>query len=77
MADLYDCSAYAGAYLQIPAPQSEIQNALERARITGDQPYKIVECSISQGEYLEFIPKNPPFAEPSFLARIFFLVANS
>ncbi|MEW6276049.1 MAG: hypothetical protein AB1556_13195 [Bacillota bacterium] len=68
-ADLYDSPAYTGAYLQLPANQSEIQDALERARITGDQPYKIVECFNSQGEYLEFIPENPPLAELNFLAQ--------
>jgi len=67
--DLYDSPSYTGAYLQLPAQQSEIQDALERARITGDQPYKIVECFNSQGEYLEFIPENPPLTELYFLAR--------
>lgn len=68
-ADLYDSLAYTSAYLRLPANQSEIQDALERARITGDQPYKIVECFDSQGEYLEFIPENPPLAELNFLAQ--------
>lgn len=68
-ADLYDSPDYSGAYLQLPASGYEIQDALERARISGDQPYKIVECFNSQGEYLEFIPENAALAELNFLAR--------
>lgn len=68
-ADLYDSPDYSGSYLQLPASGYEIRDALERARIAGDQAYKIVECFNSQGEYLEFIPENPSFAELNFLAR--------
>ena len=67
--DLYDSPAYAGAHLQLPAHQSEIQEALERARITENQPYKIVECCNSQGECLDFIPENSSLAELNFLAQ--------
>jgi len=67
--DLYDSLAYTGAYLQLPASQSEMQDALERARVTGGQPYQVVECFDSQGEYLEFIPENPSLAELNFLAQ--------
>ncbi|NPV89709.1 MAG: antirestriction protein [Firmicutes bacterium] len=68
-ADLYDSPAYAGVHLQLPAHQSEMQDALERARITENQPYKTVECCNSQGEYLEFIPENSSLAELNFLAQ--------
>ena len=68
-ADLYDSPDYSGAYLKLPASGYEIRDALERARIAGDQEYKIVECFNSQGEYLEFIPENPSLAELNFLAR--------
>ena len=67
--DLYDSPVYSGAYLQLPARGYEIQDALERARISGDQPYKIVECFNSQGDYLECIPENPSLAELNFLAK--------
>lgn len=67
--DLYDSLAYTGAYLQLPANQSEMQDALERARVTEDQPYQIVECFDSRGEYIEFIPENPSLAELNFLAQ--------
>jgi len=67
-ADLYDSPTYTGAYLRLPANQNEIQDAMERARITANQPFKIVECYNNQGEYLEFIPENPQLDELNFLA---------
>lgn len=67
-ADLYDSPTYTGAYLRLPVNQNEIQDAMERARITGGQPFKVVECYNNQGEYLEFIPENPPLDELNFLA---------
>ena len=41
---------------------------MERARITANQPFKIVECYNNQGEYLEFIPETPSLVELNFLA---------
>lgn len=67
--DLYDSPAYTGAYLQLPASQSEMRDALERARVAGDQSYQVVECFDSRGEYLEFIPENPSLTELNFLAQ--------
>ncbi|WP_283608508.1 antirestriction protein ArdA [Faecalispora anaeroviscerum] len=66
--DLYASPAYTGAYLRLPANQNGIQDAMERARITADQPYKIVECYNNQGESIEYIPENPPLNELNFLA---------
>lgn len=66
--DLYDSPAYTGAYLTLPAYSGEIQDALQRARVTGDQPYQVVECFNMQGEYLDFIPDKPSLAELNYLA---------
>ena len=66
--DLYNAPAYTGAYLTLPADSSEIQDALYRARIIGNQPYQIVECLNMHGEELSFIPDNPSLAELNFLA---------
>lgn len=66
--DLYNAPAYTGAYLTLPADSSEIQDALYRARIISNQPYKIVECLNMHGEELSFIPDNPSLAELNFLA---------
>lgn len=64
-----DDDSLAYANLQLPASQSEMRDALERARITGDQTYQVIECFDSQGEYIEFIPGNPSLAELNFLAQ--------
>ncbi|OLN30067.1 antirestriction protein ArdA [Desulfosporosinus metallidurans] len=67
-ADFYDSPAYTGAYLRLPANQNEMQDAMERARITASQPFKIVECYNNQGEYIDFIPENPSLDELNFIA---------
>lgn len=67
-ADLYDSPTYTGAYLRLPANQNEIQDAMERARITGGQPLKIVECYNNQVECIKFIPENLSLDELNFLA---------
>lgn len=66
--DLYDAPAYTGAYLTLLASQGELQEALHRARVTGNRPYQVVECFNMQGETLEFIPDKPVLAELNFLA---------
>jgi hypothetical protein len=66
--DLFDVPAYIGAQLTLPAENGEIQDALHRARITGNQPYQFVECLNIHGEELSFIPDNPSLAELNFLA---------
>lgn len=66
--DLYDAPAYTGAYLTLPASQGELQDALHRARVTGNQSYQVVECFNMQGETLDFIPDRPALAELNFLA---------
>lgn len=35
--DLYDAAGYAGAYLNLPASRDEIQDAMDRARISDGQ----------------------------------------
>ncbi|TCL54115.1 D12 class N6 adenine-specific DNA methyltransferase [Kineothrix alysoides] len=67
--DLYDAAGYAGAYLKLPAGRDEIKDALDRARISDGQPYKIMECFNSQGEEMSIIPDDPSLAELNFLAR--------
>lgn len=66
--DLYDAPAYTGAYITLPADSGEIQDALDRARITNHQPFQVVEYFNMQGETLDFIPDKPSLAELNFLA---------
>lgn len=67
--DLYDAPGYIGAYLNLPASRDEMQDALDRARIRGGQPYQIVECYNMQGEELDFIPENPSLEALNFLSH--------
>ncbi len=67
--DLYDKPGYVGAYLNFPARQDELQDALDRARIREGQPYQIVECYNMQGEELDFIPENPSLDELNVLSH--------
>ncbi len=67
--DLYDAPGYIGAYLNLPASRDEIQDALDRARVTEGQTYQIVECYNMEEEELDFIPKNPSLDELNFLSH--------
>lgn len=67
--DLYDAPLYTGVVLMLPGNQGKIQDAMDQARITDGQPYKIVECFNDQGESLDFIPDNPQLTELNFLAH--------
>ena len=66
--DLYDVPTYSDAQLTLHASRGEIQDALDRARITDSQPYQVMECCNIQGEELSFIPEKPSLAELNFLA---------
>ena len=69
--DLWDKNGfiYCGASLSLPATQAEIEDAMDRARITAGQPFKIVECIDNDGCEMDYLPENPKLEELNFLAH--------
>lgn len=66
--DLMESRDYVGADLRLPANTYEIQDAMERARITDGQPYTIMECRAIEGVRIDYIPEHPHLDELNFLA---------
>ena len=68
--DLWDNNSvlYCGASLALPASRGEIQDAMDRARITAGQPYKIVDCIDGNGYEMDYLPENPPLDVWNILA---------
>jgi hypothetical protein len=46
---------YPGAALPLPATRADIDDALDRARVTDGQPYKVIECIDGNG--YEYYPE--------------------
>jgi len=69
--DLWDSPGYIypGASLSLPATRIEIQDAMDRARITDEQPYKVMECIDGNGYEMDYLPENPPLDMLNFLAH--------
>ena len=61
--------AYPGASLLLPATRHEIQDAMDCARITDGQPYKVIECIDSNGDEMSYLPENPPLDMLNILAH--------
>ena len=57
--DLWESSGtYCGAKISLPAGRSDIQDAMDRARITDGQPYKIYERTDGNGDDMDYLPEN-------------------
>lgn len=68
--DLYSNPAYVGAHLCLPATSSEIQDAMEKARVTHEHPNFIVMDYECKQDYLnELLPKKASLDELNYLAR--------
>lgn len=67
--DLRWTFAYLGGRLGLPASPSEIQDAMDRARIRSGQEYLIAECLDMDGGEIGCLPDSPSLAELNFLAR--------
>ena len=68
--DLYNNPAYIGAHLCLPAANSEIQDAIEKARVNDEHPNFIVMDYECEQDYLnELLPKKSSLDELNYLAR--------
>lgn len=60
---------YPGASLSLPATSTEIQDAMDRARITDNQPYKLIDIRDVNGFEMSPLPINPPLDLLNILAH--------
>lgn len=68
--DLYDNTAYIGAHLCLPTVSSEIQDAIEKARITDEHPdFNVMDYECEQDCLNEVLPKKVSLDELNYLAR--------
>lgn len=68
--DLYDNPTYIGAHLCLPATISEIQDAIEKARITDEHPdFMVMDYECEQDFLNELLPKKASLDELDYLAR--------
>lgn len=68
--DLYDNPAYVGAHLCLPATNSEIQDAIEKARINNEHPdFIVMDYECEQNFLDELLPKKASLDELNYLAR--------
>ena len=66
--DLYDNPAYVGAHLCLPAVSSEIQDALEKARIDDQHPdFTVANYECKQDYLNELLPKKASIYELEYL----------